>query len=131
MKRIIIPLLLASVVTACRYNIRDNYKPFEGKATVVEIRDSRYNPAGKNNYADVFLDFMPDDPKAVSQYRYPAWKDRFQYSYRSRMNLLKSWVKSRGIEVGKSYRATRFEKFRGFGSATPVVFKVYLDKPVQ
>ena len=132
MRKIILLFFLLVPAAGCKSNIKDYYKPFEGKVIITKIRDSMYNPSGNNMYSDIFMDFMPDDPVAPEQYRYKKWEDKgIRFSYKSRMNFYKPWIRKAGIKVGNSYRATRYEKFRGFGSSCPVVFKVYLDKPVK
>ncbi len=127
MKKIMLFIFIIFAVQGCKYNIRDYYNPFPGKVTIVEIKDSQYNPTGKKNYSDIFMDFVPDNPTAPSRYRFKKWKDtHVQLSHRSRMNLYKPWIKKIGIKEGNVYKAIRYEK-NSFGSSTPVIFKVDLE----
>lgn len=131
MKKIILIILLIFVATGCKYNIRDYYKPIPGKVTIVEIKNSQYNPNGKKSYSDIFMNFVPNDLSAPSRYRFKKWKDtHVQLSHRSRMNHYKPWIKKAGIKEGNVYKAIRYEK-NSFGSSAPVIFKVSLEEQLR
>ncbi|MFW6181577.1 MAG: hypothetical protein ACOC8N_07500 [Spirochaetota bacterium] len=119
-------LLLAAVVfgagCACLDPAR-RYEAFPGTARIVEVADSAYNPTGKNEFVDIYFDFIPADPTAPERYRYPGWADTHQRLFiNHRGNLLRAWVEETGLEVGDEYPAVRRERIRGGGS--PVVFEV-------
>lgn len=123
---IFLPLLFLCCST---FRIEDHYKAFRGTAVITGIKDSPYNPDGKNNYSDIFFNFTPDDGNAPAMYKYKKWKDTgVQLSYKSRMNHFKPWIEKMNITTGNRYEAVRYEKKSGLGSAPPVVFKVFLDK---
>jgi len=131
MKKLFLFILIIIVAPGCKYNIRDYYNPFPGKVTIVEIKDSQYNPNGKKSYSDIYMDFAPDDVSAPSRYRFKKWKDtRVQLSHKSRMNHYKPWVKKAGIKEGNVYKAIRYEK-NSFGSSAPVIFKVNLEEQLK
>jgi len=131
MKKVLPGVLVLFCAAGCKYNIRDNYIPFPGKVTIVEIKDSLYNPTGKNSYSDIYMDFVPDDATAPSRYRFKKWKDtHVQLSHRSRMNHYKPWIQTAGIKKGNVYKAIRYEK-NAFGSSAPVIFKVDLQKQLK
>jgi len=135
MKKINIALILCSIllIFSCfSTQIEDRYKPFPGTATIVEIKDSRYNPGGNHMYSDIFYNFEPDNKNAKAGYRYKKWPDRHvQLSCKSRMNLYKPWIKKMNIKEGNVYRAVRYEKFSSWGSSAPVIFRVDLAKELS
>lgn len=132
MKKLVpcILVILISVI-ACD-KAEDYYTKIPGKAIITKIVDSQYNPNGKNQYADIFFKFQPDDKNASEKYRYKNWKDAaVRLSYQSRMNHFKPWIKKMKISEGNIYKAVRYEKKRGIGSAPPVVFKVMINQQLQ
>ncbi|HON78516.1 MAG TPA: hypothetical protein PK544_08515 [Spirochaetota bacterium] len=123
-------IVIPFICFAClKNNIEDNYRAFEGTAIIQEIKDSQYNPDGKNQYSDIFINFIPRDSDAPAQYVYKSWKDtNVRVSHNSRMNHYKPWISKMNIKAGNKYEAIRYEKKSGFGSAPPVVFKVFFDR---
>lgn len=119
---LLFPALVFVAGCACLDPIR-NYHAVPGTARIVEIADSAYNPTGKNEFVDIYFNFIPDDPSAPGRYRYPGWADTHQRLFIDhRGNLLRAWVEKTGIEVGDELPAVRYERIRGGGS--PVVFEV-------
>jgi hypothetical protein len=132
MKKIVFLFIPLFFISCTKYHIKDNYKGIYGKAVIVDIKDSQYNPDGKNNYSDIYFDFIPYDKNAPLKYRFKDWKDTYkQLSYNSRMNLYKPWIVKMDIKKGNIYRAIRFEKKKVWGSSAPVVFRVLLKKKIK
>lgn len=132
MKNYILAILVLLIFSCKEYVIEDYYRAFPGTVKIIKIIDSQYNPSGKNMYSDIFMNFIPNDINARQNYKFKDWKDEsVQLSHKSRMNHYKPWIKKNKIEKGNRYIAIRYEKYRGFGTSTPVIFRVFLDKQLK
>jgi hypothetical protein len=117
---------LSLLCMSCLFqNPADLYADIPGKATIVEVAPSGYNPTPATmTYLDVFFDFTPDDPAARNSYVRKSWSDRrVRLFVDHRGNLPSTWVQQKGISVGKTYRAVRSE-YRGGGTLPPVRFAI-------
>ena len=124
MKKISIIPILMLLFAACNTTLESSYDAWEGKARIISIKESDYNPTGKNEYVDIYFDFTPADPEASKKYRFKNELDtnrRFFHDHRG--NLHKKWVADTGIKVNNVYPATRYEK-KGMSGGAPVFFRV-------
>jgi len=127
MKKLLSLLILVSSISSCFTTVENAYTSYNGRAKMISIKKSPYNPTGKNEYVDIFFNFIPDDAGAPSGYRYKNFPDSSrQLFYNHRGNHLKSWVVEKGIKEGDIYRAIRREKRGGAGGA-PVYFDLLID----
>jgi hypothetical protein len=128
MKKFLFLFMLILLCSSCITTPEEAYSSFNGRAKIISVKTSQYNPAGKNEYVDIFFDFIPDDAAAPSGYRYKNFPDSSrQLLYNHMGNHLKSWVREKGIKEGNVYRATRHEKRGGAGGA-PVYFDLFIDQ---
>ena len=127
MRKFIITIGLLFLFPGCITTLEDAYISYKGKAKIIAIRESHYNPTGKNEYVDIFFDFIPDDATAPGMYIYKKFPDsdcRLFYNHRG--NHLKKWVTETKIKEGNVYTAIRYEKKGSLGGA-PVFFDVKVD----
>ena len=122
-------IIIASLflIQGCITTLEDAYIPYKGKAKITSIKESQYNPSGKNEYVDIFFDFIPDDASAPGRYIYKKFPDsKCRLFYNHRGNLHKKWVTETKIKEGNIYPAIRYEKKGSMGGA-PVFFDVKVD----
>lgn len=130
MKKYLFLLMMLLLCSSCITTPEEAYNSFNGHAKIISVKASQYNPTGKNEYVDIFFDFIPDDVAAPSGYRYKNFPDSSRQLFYNHMgNHLKSWVTAKGIKQGNLYRAIRHEK-RGSAGGAPVYFDVLLDQGV-
>jgi len=123
-RNVILLIVLPVMFTACTTTLEEAYNAYPGKAKIVSIKISPYNPTGKMEYCDIFFDFTPDDLSVREKYIYKKFPDKERQLFHDhRGNHNKKWVADTGIAVNKVYPAIRYEKKGGFGGA-PVFFKV-------
>jgi hypothetical protein len=128
MKKLLFFLMLILLCSSCITTLEEAYNSFHGRAEIISIKQSQYNPAGKNQYVDIFFNFTPDDAQAPSSYRYKDFSDSSsQLFYDHIGNHLKTWVAAKSIKKGNVYRAIRYER-RGSSGGAPVFFDVYIDQ---
>jgi len=86
--------------------------------SVVEAASTDYNCA---NAVKVTFDFVPNDPTAVNNYRFPNWEGKGQcFMVGAGMNPPKSWVLEQGLTEGSEHACVRSEITKG--TCTPVIF---------
>lgn len=124
MKNVAVMLIVPILFTACGTTVENAYTAYSGKAKIISIQESQYNPTGNNEYVDIFFDFQPDDPDAPKKYIYKKTPDTNRRLFFEHWgNLHEKWVRDTGIKINNVYPAVRYEKRAGLGGA-PVFFRV-------
>ena len=89
-------------------------------AAIEEPLPDEYNCP--NNPVKVVFDFVPDDPDAAADYRYPDRSDSGnRLTVSGGANPSSEWVQAEGLVVESAYPAVRKEIVRG--TCTPVIFE--------
>lgn len=97
------------------------YLEIPGTAKIVSVKEAPSTESNCANAVQVSFDFVPNDPAAVSSYRFPNWKDTGQhFIVGGGMNPPKVWVQERGLVEGSEHACVRSEITKG--TCTPVIF---------
>ena len=126
MKKIFVLSSFIFIMNACcTGGVKANYNAYVGKAKIIAVEKSVYDPGRDGSYRDVFFEFTPNDPNARQKYRFKKhWPDsKLRLFVRHRGNLLAKWLEKKGVVVGKVYDAIRYEK-KGTCGGSPVFFDV-------
>jgi hypothetical protein len=96
------------------------YNKFAGTAFIREIvLDTQNQTCG--NAMFVYFDFIPDDPTARDEYRFPNFPDTNQAFRLSGYNPPSSWLDVKDMEVGSEFTCIRMEITSG--TCTPYMFE--------
>ena len=101
------------------------YNYIKGKATIKEIKNAPNQPCADS--VQVYFDFKPDNADEINNYKFKDFSDNNIEMYSNSQNPSPVWMARKGLKVGNTYEARRFEILKG--TSTPYGAEI-LDKTV-
>lgn len=99
------------------------YNEFKGKAVITKIEKTGNTSPNCPETVNIFLNFTPDNPNDIKNYRFDYLKDQNAKEF---YEPSIKWIERKGIKVGDTFNATRFEIVTG--TSTPAYIQITDDK---
>lgn len=97
------------------------YRQTQGHAVITAVRSAASGTYNCKRAVQIIFDFIPDDPLAQKNYRFPQQSDSNRlFTVGAGMNPPDGWAQRVGLVQGSTHRCIRQEITKG--TCTPVIF---------